>query len=186
MKESDVAGQIKLQLKRFHAKPAFKTIVASGIRAALPHGWATSKRIREGELIVIDFGALYNGYRSDITRTVIVGKANSRQKRIWQIVRTAQAKAIRAVKPGKRCCDVDRAARGHITRQGFGKYFIHTTGHGIGRKVHQAPKISSKNQRRIKEGMVLTIEPGIYIKGWGGVRIEDMVLVTRSGCKVLT
>ncbi len=186
MKESNVADQIKLHLKCFNAKPAFRTIVASGKRSARPHGWATGKRIRDREPVVIDFGALYNGYRSDITRTVIVGKGSRRLKRVWRIVRTAQAKAIRAVKPGIRCCDIDRAARGYITRHGFGKYFIHTTGHGVGKKVHQAPKISSKNRRRLREGMVLTVEPGIYIKGWGGVRIEDMFLVTRSGCKILT
>lgn len=135
---------------------------------------------------MIDFGAVYNGYRSDMTRTVIVGKFSKRQKRIYFVVKEAQKRAIFAVKAGVRCSEVDHAAREYIRQKGFGKYFVHSTGHGIGKRVHQAPKISKRNRRRLKEGMVITVEPGIYIKGWGGVRIEDMVLVTKRGCKVLT
>jgi Xaa-Pro aminopeptidase len=184
--EMEIACRINAWLKRLGARPAFRIIVASGKRSAIPHGYATQRNIRQGDLVVIDFGALYNGYRSDITRTFIAGKASPRQKKIYQIVREAQKKAIKAVRPGGVCREVDRAARSYIEKQGFGKYFIHNTGHGIGKRVHQAPKISRKNARRLKAGMVITIEPGIYIKGWGGVRIEDMVLVTKRSCRILT
>jgi Xaa-Pro aminopeptidase len=186
MSEKEVANQIKSLLKKFGSKPAFRIIVASGKRSAMPHGFASSKKIKKGDLVVIDFGALYNGYRSDITRTVVVGKSTEKQKKIFSTVRQAQKRAIKAVRIGRSCIEIDRAAREYIEKQGFGKYFIHNTGHGIGRKVHQAPKISKKNRRRLRSGMVITIEPGIYIKGWGGVRIEDMVLVTKRGGKVLT
>lgn len=184
--EQEVSQRIKLKLKALGAQPAFRIIVASGRRAAKPHGFATNKRIKKGELVVIDFGALYNGYRSDISRTRIVGKPTRKQKKIYRIVLQAQQKAIKAVKAGAVCAEVDQAARDHVAKNGFGKNFVHSTGHGIGRKVHEAPKISKRNRNRLRRGMVITIEPGIYIKGWGGVRIEDMVLVTRQGCRVLT
>ena len=186
LKEMDVARAIRVKLKQYGTRPAFRTIVASGRRAALPHGFATNKIIRRGELVVIDFGALYNGYCSDITRTVVVGKPTARQKRIYRVVKRAKLRAIRKVKVGVACCEVDRAPRGFIAGRGFGEYFIHTTGHGIGRKIHEAPKISKGNKHKLKAGMVITIEPGIYIKGWGGVRLEDMVVVTSRGCEILT
>lgn len=185
-KEKEVANQIKTLLKEYGARPAFRIIVASGKRSAKPHGFASKKRIKRGDLVVIDFGALYNGYRSDITRTFVIGRPTQKQRKVFRIVREAQRRGIKAVKAGRTCCEVDRAARGYIEKRGFGKNFIHTTGHGIGKKVHQAPKISKRNRNRLRMGMVITIEPGIYIKGWGGVRIEDMVLVTERGCKVLT
>jgi Xaa-Pro aminopeptidase len=184
--EKEIAIKIKDLLKKFGALPAFRIIVASGKRSAKPHGFATAKKIRKADLVVIDFGALYNGFRSDITRTVIVGKSSALQRKIYRIVHQAAERAIKRVKDGIPCCDVDKAARDFIEKKGFGKYFIHSTGHGIKRKVHEAPKISKNNRRKLKQGMVITIEPGIYIKGWGGIRIEDMVLVTKSGCKVLT
>ena len=185
-KESDVAFRLESLLKGFGAKPAFKTIVASGPRSAKPHGYATSKIIRKGELVMIDFGALYNGWRSDITRTFRPEKPTDKQKKIYTIIKQAQARAIKAVKAGVTCRSVDLAARDYIKEQGYGPYFIHTTGHGVGRKIHEAPKISRRNRHKLKAGQVITIEPGIYIKGWGGVRIEDMVLVTRTGCRLLT
>lgn len=185
--EKDIASQIKALLKKFSAKPSFRIILASGKRSAKPHGFATGKKIKKGDLVVIDFGALYNGFYTDLTRTVTVTRIpTEKQRRVLRIVGEAQKRAIKKVKAGVRCCDVDRAAREYIERKGFGKYFIHNTGHGIGKKVHQAPKISKKNRRRLRRGMVITIEPGIYIKGWGGVRIEDMVLVTKSGSRILT
>ena len=184
--EAEVAAWIGQELKKKGAKPAFKTIVASGKRAALPHGYATNKEIKNGELVVVDFGALYQGQRSDLTRTYIVGKPKARQKKIMAIVREAQTRAIKAVKAGVACRDIDQAARDYIKHKLFGHCFIHTTGHGIGRKTHQAPKISMHNRRLLQAGTVITIEPGIYIKGWGGVRIEDMVLVTTKGCRLLT
>lgn len=185
-RESEISAQIKGLLKKYNAKPAFRIIVASGKRAAIPHGFATDKIIRQGDLVVIDFGALYNGYRSDITRTFVVGKPSRRQLRLLGIVKKAQAKAIKVVQAGRRICDVDCAARKYIERQGYGQNFVHSTGHGIGRNVHEVPKISKKNRRKLKVGMVITIEPGIYFKGYGGVRIEDMVEVTARGCRVLT
>ncbi len=185
-REEDVAARIKSLLKNSRSKPAFRIIIASGKRSAKPHGFATGKKIRAGDLVVIDFGALYNGYCSDITRTIVVGKSTAKQRKIYRIVKEAQKRAIRAIRAGKACFEIDRVARQYIEDQDFGKYFIHNTGHGIGRKVHQAPKISKRNRRRLRKGMVITIEPGIYIKGWGGVRIEDMVLVTEKGCRILT
>lgn len=185
-KEKEVAQQIRGLLRGLAARPSFRIIVASGKRSARPHGFASDKRIRQGDLVVIDFGALYNGYRSDMTRTFVVGKPSPKQREVYRIVLEAQKRAIKAVRAGQACFEIDRAARQYIDDQGFGKYFVHSTGHGIGRRVHQAPKISKKNRQRLKKGMVITIEPGIYIRGWGGVRIEDMVLVTRSGCRLLT
>jgi len=186
LREIDVAGQIKSGLNKLGSRPSFRIIVASGKRSAIPHGFATEKKIRRGELVVIDFGAVYNGYRSDITRTVIVGKPTPRQRKIYRIVGEAQKRAIKAVRAGKACFEVDRAAREYIGKKGFGKNFIHSTGHRVGKKVHEPPKISKGNRNKLKTGMIVCIEPGIYIKGWGGVRIEDMVLVTKNGCKVLT
>jgi Xaa-Pro aminopeptidase len=186
LKEVEVAEWIRLELCRYGAKPAFRIIVASGRRAALPHGFATQKVIRSGEMVVIDFGALYQGECSDITRTLFVSRPNVRQNKIYNIVKEAQRRAIGKVKAGRPCNEVDKTARDYIKKKKLGHCFIHTTGHGIGQKVHQRPKISLKNSKKLEVGMVITIEPGIYIKGWGGVRIEDMVLVTKSGCKVLT
>ncbi len=184
--ERKVADQIKLLLKGYGAKPAFRIIVASGKRSAKPHGFASNKKIKRGDLVVIDFGAVYNGYRSDITRTIVIGKPTRKQKRVYKIVKEAQKRAIKMVEGGRACSEVDQAAREYIEKHGFGRYFLHNTGHGIGKRVHQAPKISKRNGQRLRRGTVITIEPGIYIKGWGGVRIEDMVLVTKRGCKILT
>ena len=184
--ELDVAFRIESLLKGFGAKPAFKTIVASGPRSAKPHGYATNKKIKKGEPVMIDFGALYHGWRSDITRTFLPEKPTAKQRKIYGIIKQAQARAIKAVKAGVTCRSVDLAARDYIKEKGYGKYFIHTTGHGVGHKVHEPPKISFRNRHKLKIGQVITIEPGIYIKGWGGVRIEDMVLVTRTGGRLLT
>ncbi len=195
--EKDIAKWLKCQLKILGAKPAFRIIVASGKRSVNPHACPTEKKIKVGEHVVVDFGALCQGYCSDITRTFFVGKPSKRQRKIYRIVKNAQLKAIKTVKAGVRCCEIDRVARDYIKQRCSvrcyvrqekcpGDCFIHTTGHGIGRKVHQKPKISLKNRGRLKAGQVITIEPGIYIKGWGGMRIEDMVEVTRKGSRVLT
>jgi len=184
--EKKIAARIEAFLKGFDAKPAFRTIVASGKRAAKPHGYATSKKIKKGEMVKIDFGALYKGWRSDITRTFFVGKPSAKQKNIYKIVLEAQRRSILAVRAGAECREVDKAAREYIKKMGFGKYFIHSTGHGVGKKIHEQPKLSFRNHCKLKAGQVITIEPGIYIKGWGGVRIEDMALVTEKGAKLLT
>ena len=180
-----MAAEIENRLRSLGARPAFRIIVASGKRSALPHGYATKKVIRRGDLVVIDFGALYRGFRSDFTRTVVAGKPTARQLKIMAVVKEAQKRAIKKVKAGVRCAEIDRAARGYIEKSGFGKYFVHSTGHGICRKTHEAPKLSRKNRRKVSAGKVITIEPGIYIKGFGGVRIEDMVLVTPQGARIL-
>ncbi|MBN2057655.1 MAG: aminopeptidase P family protein [Candidatus Saganbacteria bacterium] len=185
-RESEIADWIKAQLKAAGAKPAFRIIVGSGPRSARPHCFASNKKLKRGELVVVDFGALYNGYRSDITRTYIIGKPAPKQKKIYGLVKKAQARAVRLVRAGQKCSEVDRAARRLIDRHGFGGNFRHSTGHGVGQRIHEAPKISPRNYHRLKAGAVITIEPGIYIKGWGGVRIEDMFLVTRQGCRRLT
>lgn len=184
--ERQVSDWIKAELKNFGAKPSFRSIVASGKRSAFPHGYATRKKIKAGEQVVVDFGARYNGYCSDLTRTFIVGQSSAKQRKIIQLVKKAQQKALRKVREGAVCREIDKAARDYFKKKGLGKYFIHTTGHGIGRKVHQEPRISSKNRHRLKAGQVVTVEPGIYIRGWGGVRREDMFLVTKKGCKLLT
>ena len=185
-KEKEIADRIKNLLQKFGSRPAFRIIVASGKRSAKPHGFATAKRIRRGELVVIDFGAVYNGYCSDITRTFVVGKPTKRQGKVYRIVKEAQKRAIKAIRAGRACFEIDQEARKYIEKRGFGKYFIHSTGHRIGKKVHEAPKISKSNRNRLRKGMVITIEPGIYINGWGGMRIEDMVLVTKKGYRILT
>ncbi len=184
--ENDVANKIFVFLKHHHSRPAFRTIVGSGKRTAIPHCFPTNKVIRKGELVMVDFGAVWNGWRSDLTRTFVMGKPTAKQRKIIGIVRNAQRQAIKAVQPGLTINKIDKIARDYIAAHGYRKYFIHSTGHGIGRRVHQAPKVSRHNRNRLKVGMVKTIEPGIYIKGWGGVRIEDMVEVTRGGCKLLT
>lgn len=185
-KETDAARWIKSQFKKYGATSAFKIIVGSGSRSALPHCFATDKIMKKGELVIVDFGATVQGFRSDITRTFILGQPTAKQKKIYRILAEAQQAALRAVKAGVSCKSVDLAARGYIEKQGYGKYFIHTTGHGIRTRVHQGPKISRRNNHLLKVGQVVTIEPGIYIKGFGGVRIEDMIEVTKKGYKLLT
>ncbi|OIP64478.1 MAG: hypothetical protein CO150_05910 [Nitrospirae bacterium CG_4_9_14_3_um_filter_53_35] len=169
------------------ARAAFDLIVSSGERSAMPHGTASEKRLMQGDLVVVDFGAECGGYFSDMTRTLFIGKRFAGKKRkIFETVLDAQNEAIRAIKPGKYLAEIDATARKMIQKAGFGKYFGHGTGHGIGLEVHELPHVAPKNRMRIREGMVFTVEPGIYIPGLGGVRIEDMVQVTVDGCRVLT
>ncbi len=164
----------------------FDIIIASGKRSALPHGKASAKRIEKGDFILIDFGSGFQGYHSDQTRTVVCGNPSLEQLKIYQIVKEAHDKAIEKVRPGIPICEVDGAARDHIRSQGYGEYFGHGTGHGIGLAVHEDPVVNSENKGLVQEGMVFTVEPGVYIPEWGGVRIEDMVLVTHHGAEVLT
>jgi len=180
--EKELAQEIRKLLKKHGARSAFRILVGSGENAAIPHCYATNKKIMPGELVMVDFGANYKGYCSDVTRTFVMGKPNKKQKKLLSLVKAAQKKAIKQVKAGVKCSIIDKVARDHLK----GHYFIHSTGHGVGKKVHQKPRISLASKERLKAGQVITIEPGIYIKGWGGVRIEDMVLVTKRGCKILT
>ena len=185
--EREVALGMECFMKRNGADElGFDIIIASGKRSALPHGKASGKRIEKGDLILIDFGSGFQGYHSDQTRTVVCGRPSSEQRKIYQIVKEAHDKAIEKVRPGVAAGEVDGAARNHIRSRGYGDYFGHGTGHGIGLAVHEDPTINSENKGPIQEGMVCTIEPGIYLPDRGGVRIEDMVLVTAHGAEVLT
>jgi len=168
------------------SKVPFDIIVASGDRAALPHGIASGRQMREGDTVIIDFGGEAFGYQSDITRSGVLGTPDDRQKEIYDIVLAAQERAIDMVKPGVPCREVDLAARDYIAGKGYGEYFGHGLGHGVGLEVHEGPSVSHLSEDTVEEGMVFTIEPGIYIPGWGGYRIEDMVLVTKDGCRSLT
>jgi len=185
--EREVALEMEWFMKRNGAEAlGFDIIIASGKRSALPHGKASDKRIEKGDFILIDFGSGFQGYHSDQTRTVVCGKPSSEQKRIYQIVKEAHDKAIEMVRPGIPIQEVDAAARDHIRNQGYGEYFGHGLGHGIGLAVHEDPVVNPENKGLVQEGMVFTIEPGIYLPDWGGVRIEDMVRVTSRGTEVLT
>ncbi|MFC4078240.1 M24 family metallopeptidase [Salinithrix halophila] len=165
---------------------SFATIVASGPRSALPHGVASDRVLEKGDLVTLDFGALYKGYCSDMTRTVALGKLEPKQKEIYDIVLTAQKKAVDALRPGITGKEGDAAARDVIEEQGYGEYFGHTTGHGLGMEVHELPSLSHRSDTPLEPGMVVTVEPGIYLPETGGVRIEDDVLVTKEGHEVFT
>ena len=187
VRECELAAELEYFMRKKGAsKPSFDTIVGTGSRGALPHGTASNRAVERGDLIVIDFGAIFQGYCSDITRTVVAGEASQEQKKIYNIVLEAQKEATAAVEPGKKCSEVDAVARSIIASQGYGDNFGHGLGHGVGREVHESPSVNSRNQDELAEGMVVTVEPGIYLDDWGGVRIEDMVLLTSGGCEILT
>lgn len=187
VKELDIAAEISYWHQRFGADgDAFDSIVASGTRGALPHGRATDKRILSGEFVTLDFGCTYKGYNSDLTRTVAMGKPTERGRKIYQTVLDAQRKAIESTRAGIPARNLDRVARNHIGSKGFGRYFTHSLGHGLGIEIHEPLRLSAKSKDITRAGNVFTIEPGIYIKGFGGVRIEDDVVVRNSGCDVLT
>lgn len=185
--ERELALKLEMLMKGSGAEEkAFDFIVVSGDRGALPHGRPTDRRLRAGELVTIDFGACCNGYYSDETVTVAVGKPEARLLEIYAAVKDAHDLAIDAVKPGIDCRELDAIARGHIDRCGFGDFFGHGLGHGVGLEIHEKPTVSPRSSQIIAAGMVITIEPGIYVPGLGGVRIEDLVQVTADGCRVLS
>ncbi len=187
VREKTLRDFLEMRMRRRGGEEtAFPTIVASGPRAALPHGKASEKELKKGEMTVIDFGARYEGYNSDETKTLILGRPDPLQKKIYDLVRKAQERAIKAVRPGESVRRIDAAARDIITRAGYGKYFGHGTGHGIGLAVHEPPTLSPRGSGFVQEGMVSSIEPGVYLPGWGGVRLEDLVLVTGRGGEVLS
>jgi len=187
VRELDIALALELEMRRRGADgKAFDFIVASGVRGAMPHGVASTRIIQSGELVTIDFGALKDGYHSDETVTVACGKPGPRAEEIHSIVRAAHDLAISAVRPGIICKDLDEVARGYIREKGYGDYFGHGLGHGIGLEIHEMPTLSPRSIAVLDVGMVITIEPGIYIPGFGGVRIEDTVVVTGNGCDVIT
>jgi len=186
MTEREIAIRIETLMRQYGAeRPCFATIVASGPNGAKPHAVPGDRPIKEGEPVVIDMGLVLNGYCSDMTRTVVLGGVDSRVKKIIRLVRKAQKAGIRAVRAGETGMAVDRAARQVIDRAGFGDNFGHGLGHGVGLAVHEGPSFSSRYKRKLKAGMVVTVEPGIYLPDWGGVRLENMVVVTEKGCEVL-
>ena len=188
MTEKEVALRLEQVMKENGSeRPAFPTIVASGVRGALPHGVATDKVIAEGEFVTMDFGAVYNGYHSDMTRTVAIGQPTDEQYQVYSLVLSAQIMGIRAVKPQMSGKAVDKVARDYFNAMGYGEYFGHGLGHSVGLSVHEEPRLSPLSTcESLEPGMVVTVEPGLYIEGFGGVRIEDTVLVTETGHERLT
>ncbi len=187
MTEIDLAAEIEFWMRRLGADgPAFDTIVASGNRSALPHVHASDHPIASNELLLIDVGAMVAGYASDMTRTHAVGKLNSKLRRMYHAVLEGQLAAISAVKSGVSCSSVDRAARAVLRGYGLDKLFIHSTGHGLGLEIHEPPRLGRKERTKLEPGMVVTIEPGVYQEGLGGIRIEDTVVVTDTACEILT
>lgn len=185
--EKEVADELENQIRLYGAKGcSFPPIIAVGARAALPHARPTDQKIGADDFVLIDWGADGGPYKSDLTRILVTGKISPKLERVYRVVLSAQEAAIAAIRPGVSCHDVDQVARGIITKAGFGKNFGHGLGHGIGLDIHEAPRLAAKAHLKLEPGMVVTVEPGIYLPGWGGVRIEDDVLVTKGGCQVLT
>lgn len=187
MREYEVAGEIEYAMRKKGSwGTAFETIVASGARSAFPHGGCREREIKESDLVVIDIGATYRYYRSDMTRTLVAGKPSEKQKKIYEIVKLAQEKAFQVIKPKAKAKDVDAAARKVIEDAGYGEYFVHGLGHGVGLEVHEPPALSRESKDKLTVGNIVTIEPGIYLIGYGGFRIEDTVLVKKDGAEKLT
>lgn len=185
--ELDVANELEFFMRKAGAtSSSFDIIVASGYRSALPHGVASDKLIEKGDFITLDFGAYHKGYVSDITRTVSVGEPDPKLKQIYEIVLEAQMKGVEGIKPGMTGKEADALTRDYITEKGYGEYFGHSTGHGIGLEVHEGPALSVRSDVIIEPGMIVTVEPGIYIPGLGGVRIEDDTLITKDHNETLT
>lgn len=186
--ELQVAHDLEHVMRSFGAvRASFPPIVAVGPRSALPHATPTGALISDASFVLVDWGAdAPSGYKSDLTRVLVTGKISPKLEKIYRVVLNAQLEGIRNVRPGARCCDVDQAARKVIEDAGFGKKFSHGLGHGIGLDIHEGPRLSAASDAELKPGMVVTVEPGIYVPGWGGVRIEDDVLVTKDGHEVLT
>ncbi len=185
--ELAIAAHLDYNMRNNGAKKeAFNLIVTSGERGILIHGEPSAKKIVEGELIIIDFGCIFEMYNSDCTRSFILGDTGKKQKNIFDIIKETQVATLGQVAPGKCCCELDEFARTIINRRGYGEYFGHSLGHGVGLDIHELPRLSFNDKTILQPGMVVTIEPGIYMPGIGGVRIEDTVLITENGCQVLT
>lgn len=187
MSESSIAGLLEWNARKQGAEGmSFETIVASGRRSSLPHGRATASRLPRRGFVTLDFGVILRGYCSDMTRTVHLGEPGARQRNLYDAVREAQMAAVAAVKPGVSCAEIDEAARSVLRKRNLAQFFTHSTGHGVGLEIHESPRIAAAQQQVLAPGMVITIEPGAYIPGAFGVRIEDMVEVTRQGSRILT
>lgn len=185
--EYEVAAEVEYEMRmRGSEGTAFETIVASGPRSAYPHGICSDRVIQKGDLVILDIGGVYRGYRSDLTRTVVAGKPSSKQEKIFNLVLRAQGEAFKKVKAGVKASDLDALARGVIEKEGYGDKFVHGLGHGVGLDIHEPPKLSKSSKDILEKGNVITIEPGIYIQDFGGVRIEDTVLVLDGRGEKLT
>jgi Xaa-Pro aminopeptidase len=187
VRETEVAAEMEYAARKAGAEAmSFETIIASGERSALPHGRASQAAIPEQGFVVCDFGVILSGYCSDMTRTVYVGRPSAEARGVYQAVKQAQQAAVDAVRPGISVSEVDRASRKSLQKSGLARYFTHSTGHGVGLEIHEAPRVAAGQTEILQLGMVITIEPGVYVPGKWGVRIEDMVVVTERGCEVLT
>jgi Xaa-Pro aminopeptidase len=185
--EKEVADELENQIRLYGGKScSFPSIIAVGPRSALPHARPTNQKIGASDFVLVDWGANGGLYMSDLTRVLVTGKISPKLERVYRVVLSAQEQAIAAIRPGVTCHDVDQVARSIIAKAGFGRNFGHGLGHGIGLEIHEAPRLTPKAQLKLEPGMVVTVEPGIYLPGWGGVRIEDDVLVTKGGYEVLT
>lgn len=187
VRENEIAAEIEYQMrKRGASGPSFETIVASGARTALPHARPTAKRLRKNELVVLDLGVILAHYSSDMTRTVYLGRASQRTRKWYRAVQEAQQAGVAAVKAGVTCGQVDAATREVLRKNGLERYFVHSTGHGLGLEVHEQPRVARGQEIRLEAGNVVTIEPGVYVEGSGGIRIEDEVAVHAGRNEVLT
>lgn len=185
--EKEVAARLRRAMEERGATgPSFTTIVASGVRGALPHGVASEKKLAAGEMVTIDMGCIYNGYCSDMTRTVCLGKPTREQQKIYETVWIAQTTAAAALRPGLGCKAADKIAREIIDKAGYKENFGHGLGHGVGLNIHEPPRLSQIGKGKLAPGMVVSCEPGIYIPDWGGVRIEDLLVITETGAETLT
>jgi Xaa-Pro aminopeptidase len=187
MPEQELAATLEYRMRRLGAeKPAFETIVAGGARSALPHAQPTADPLRRGGLVVVDMGALQEGYASDMTRMLFLGAPTPKVKRMYRAVLEAQLSAIDAVRAGVSTAQVDRAARRVLKAAGLDRAFVHSTGHGLGLEIHEPPRLAKTDKGRLRAGMAITIEPGVYLENFGGIRIEDTVFVTPTGCEIVT
>jgi Xaa-Pro aminopeptidase len=187
LRELEVAAELEHQARLMGAEGmSFETIVASGIRSALPHGRATSAQLPRVGFLTLDFGIILGGYCSDMTRTVHLGEPRAKERDAYEAVLEAQEAAVKAVRPGASCSEVDEAARSVLRKAGLADAFSHSTGHGVGLEIHESPRVGAGQKAKLQAGMVVTIEPGVYLAGEFGIRIEDMVVVTPDGGQVLT
>ncbi|MFC1528724.1 M24 family metallopeptidase [Candidatus Latescibacterota bacterium] len=187
MQEREIACEIDYRFRKSGGeRSAFETIVAFGQNSSKPHAIPTEKKLKNGEIVLFDIGTVCNGYASDMTRTVVFGKADSKLKDIYSTVYEAQEAALDGIRSGMQCTDADKLARKVIEHAGHGDNFVHSLGHGVGLEVHESPLLSPRSESILKKNSVVTVEPGIYYPNWGGVRIEDMVVITDSGCENLT
>lgn len=187
MTEAEIALELEVAMRKQGATGlSFDTIVASGENSSKPHAGFSDKKLMQGDLVTMDFGCIYKHYCSDMTRTVAVGAISAKQKQIYQVVLEAQMAAIEAIRPGKTCSEIDAIARSIIKQAGYGEYFGHGLGHSVGLFIHEEPRFSPSCNDVIEPDMVITVEPGIYLPGEGGVRIEDLIVVTEQGCRNLT